>query len=148
MENLELLILFCLLFASFCHCFFALWKAGKDRKFQRAVRNSFELLEYERLRKEALVSQSAVEDISAALNSDNYLTADQVAVMLQVSKGTIYTWAGSSYIPALKIRGGSQKNVWRFSRRDVETWIAEQKQPVTAKDLFAKKENADESAGT
>lgn len=145
MENLEFAILFGMLFTLLCN---ALWQARADRKHHKAVTNSFQLLEHERLRKETLAAQATVKEISETINSDNYLTADQVAAMLQVSLTTIYAWAGSGYIPALKIRGGSQKNVWRFSRRDIETWIAEQKQPVTANDLFAGKENNDENSGT
>lgn len=136
-EAIEFVIVVILLIFVICH---AVWRGRQARKYQEELRKITAHPLY------AVPSPTA--EISATINSDEYLTAEQVAAMLQVSKGTIYTWANDGYIPALKIRGGSQKNVWRFSRRDIETWIGEQKQPVTAKDLFASKGEDDESAGT
>lgn len=129
-EFAEFAIVFILLLAVICH---SLWRGRQARKYQEELRNITAHPLY------AVPPPTA--EISATINSDNYLTADQVAAMLQVSKTTVYSWANAGYIPALKIRGGSQKNVWRFSRQDIERWIADQKQPVTAKDLFASKES-------
>lgn len=84
--------------------------------------------------------------ISETLNSDSYLTVEQVSEKLQISKAMIYSWAKSGRIPALRIRGSSHKTVWRFSDMEIEAWLKTQKHPVTTeKELFTKK-GSDEAA--
>jgi len=52
------------------------------------------------------------------MSDDVLLTASQLAKFLQVKVGTIYKWARSGEIPAIKTVG-----VWRFRLRDVEAWL-------------------------
>ncbi len=49
------------------------------------------------------------------------LTLDEVAAYLKAGKRTIYRLAASGEIPAFKLGG-----TWRFSHRDIETWIKQQ----------------------
>lgn len=85
--------------------------------------------------------------ISETLNSDSYLTVKQVSEKLQISKAMIYSWAKSGRIPALRIRGSSHKTVWRFSDMEIEAWIAEKRQPITAgKELFDADSPANENS--
>lgn len=120
------IILFLFLLAAVCAFY---WREVQgERRFRQRV-----------LAELAAIPKTRSEEISDEINSEEYLTAEQVAKMLQVSKTTIYSWAYTGYLPALKIRGGSRKNVWRFSRREMEDWIAHHKKPATAKDLFASK---------
>jgi excisionase family DNA binding protein len=49
------------------------------------------------------------------------LTIKQVAEYLKVTDRTIYKLAAAKKIPAFKIGG-----TWRFSRADIDRWIAQQ----------------------
>lgn len=49
------------------------------------------------------------------------LTIKEVADYLKVTERTIYRLAGAKTIPAFKVGG-----TWRFSRRDIESWIKQQ----------------------
>lgn len=114
-----------------------LWAIFRNAKSMQKLWDAYESLGRRIEHPLRIVPQSKSKEISETLNSDSYLTAEQVSGMLQVSKATIYTWATNGYMPALKIKGGSRKNVWRFSRKEIEEWIAEKRQPVTAeKELF------------
>jgi excisionase family DNA binding protein len=53
--------------------------------------------------------------------NDDYLTISQVAELLQLSDKTIYRLAQEGQIPGFKA-GGS----WRFRRKDIDEWAAEQ----------------------
>jgi excisionase family DNA binding protein len=46
------------------------------------------------------------------------MTVHEVATYLRVSKATVYKWAKTREIPALKIGG-----VWRFEKKAVEEWM-------------------------
>ena len=47
------------------------------------------------------------------------LTLDEVATYLKAGKRTIYRLAASGEMPAFKLGG-----TWRFSKADLERWIA------------------------
>lgn len=49
------------------------------------------------------------------------LTIKQVAEYLKVTDRTIYKLAAAKKIPAFKVGG-----TWRFSRADIDRWIAQQ----------------------
>jgi nitrogen PTS system EIIA component len=73
------------------------------------------------------------------------LTVDEVAELLRVSSRTVYKWAQQGEIP-----GGKFGATWRFSREQVDEWIADRLQqqtvlpnPVVAKDLAAAWDEAD-----
>ncbi len=57
--------------------------------------------------------------ISASKNE--ILTIKQVALYLRVTDRTIYRLAAAKKIPAFKVGG-----MWRFSRGDIDGWIAKQ----------------------
>lgn len=56
------------------------------------------------------------------MQNDEMLTIKDIAVMLKVGEKTIYSMTQSGELPAFKVRGQ-----WRFSRKDVEAWIEQQK---------------------
>jgi excisionase family DNA binding protein len=45
-----------------------------------------------------------------------------VAALLKVGEKTVYSMAQSGELPAFKVRGQ-----WRFSRKDIDAWIEQQK---------------------
>jgi excisionase family DNA binding protein len=49
---------------------------------------------------------------------DRWLSVDEIAVYLGVSKDTIYTWITSKAMPGHKIG-----RVWRFKKADVDAWV-------------------------
>ncbi len=51
-------------------------------------------------------------------SSTRWLTVEQIADHLQVSKETIYRWLDKKLVPAHKI--GRQ---WRFQSREVDSWV-------------------------
>jgi excisionase family DNA binding protein len=51
---------------------------------------------------------------------ENLLTAEQVAHYLKVDKFTVYRLVSQKKIPAFKV--GSQ---WRFKRRMIDAWLAQ-----------------------
>ena len=53
------------------------------------------------------------------------MTIGELANYLKVTERTIYRLAGSKRIPSFKV-GGS----WRFSKVDIDKWIAEQSTPI------------------
>lgn len=53
---------------------------------------------------------------------DEVLTVKDVATLLRVGTKTVYSMAQNGEIPAFKVRGQ-----WRFSRKDIEAWIEQQK---------------------
>jgi len=54
-------------------------------------------------------------------NEGEILTIKQVADYLKVTERTIYRLAAAKKIPAFKVGG-----TWRFSRADIDRWIAQQ----------------------
>jgi len=53
---------------------------------------------------------------------DDIYTLDEVARYLKIGKRTVYRLASDQKIPAFKVGGA-----WRFSIKDIETWIKEHK---------------------
>lgn len=56
------------------------------------------------------------------MQNNEVLKVKNVASLLKVGEKTIYTMAQSGELPAFKVRGQ-----WRFSRKDIDTWIEQQK---------------------
>jgi excisionase family DNA binding protein len=50
------------------------------------------------------------------------LTIKDVAALLKVGEKTIYSMAQGGELPAFKVRGQ-----WRFSRKDLDAWMEQQK---------------------
>jgi excisionase family DNA binding protein len=56
------------------------------------------------------------------MQNNEVLKVKNLASLLKVGEKTIYTMAQSGELPAFKVRGQ-----WRFSRKDIDTWIEQQK---------------------
>ena len=56
------------------------------------------------------------------MKDDEVLTIKEVAILLKVGEKTVYSMAQSGEFPAFKVRGQ-----WRFSRKDLDAWIEQQK---------------------
>lgn len=61
--------------------------------------------------------------------SEEVLKLKDVAALLRVGEKTVYSMAQAGELPAFKVRGQ-----WRFSRKDIEVWIEQQKN--TTQDLI------------
>jgi len=57
------------------------------------------------------------------MQNDEVLKLKEVAALLKVGEKTVYSMAQSGELPAFKVRGQ-----WRFSRKDIDAWIEQQKQ--------------------
>jgi excisionase family DNA binding protein len=55
------------------------------------------------------------------LNED-VLKLKDVSALLKVGEKTVYSMAQAGELPAFKVRGQ-----WRFSRKDIDGWIEQQK---------------------
>ncbi|MDN5934626.1 MAG: helix-turn-helix domain-containing protein [Nitrosospira sp.] len=60
-------------------------------------------------------------NMSTSTSEVEILTIKQVADYLKVTERTIYRLAAAKKIPAFKVGG-----TWRFSRVDIDRWIARQ----------------------
>ena len=49
---------------------------------------------------------------------DRWLSVDELAEYLGVSKDTVYTWATSKGMPGHKVG-----RFWKFKREDVDAWV-------------------------
>jgi excisionase family DNA binding protein len=56
------------------------------------------------------------------MNSDEVLKLKDIAALLRVGEKTVYSMVQAGELPAFKVRGQ-----WRFSRKDIEAWIEQQK---------------------
>ncbi|MGH9342986.1 MAG: methylation-associated defense system helix-turn-helix domain-containing protein MAD1, partial [Terriglobia bacterium] len=52
------------------------------------------------------------------MSDDRWLSVDEMADYLGVSKDTVYEWVGSKDMPGHKVG-----RFWKFKRGDVDTWI-------------------------
>jgi excisionase family DNA binding protein len=62
------------------------------------------------------------------MSNEEILKLKGVADLLKVGEKTVYSMAQTGELPAFKVRGQ-----WRFSRKDIDAWIEQQKQ--TAHDV-------------
>lgn len=53
--------------------------------------------------------------------SDNVMTVKEVAEYLRVAESTVYRLVKNRSLPSRKLGG-----MWRFSRKGIETWLANQ----------------------
>jgi excisionase family DNA binding protein len=56
------------------------------------------------------------------MQNDEILKIKDVANLLKVGEKTVYSMAQKGELPAFKVRGQ-----WRFSRKDIDVWIENQK---------------------
>lgn len=56
------------------------------------------------------------------MSNDEVMRIREVAALLKVGEKTAYSMAQAGELPAFKVRGQ-----WRFSRKDIDTWIEQQK---------------------
>lgn len=56
------------------------------------------------------------------MKNDEVLRLREVADLLKVGEKTVYSMAQAGELPAFKVRGQ-----WRFSRKDIDSWIEQQK---------------------
>ena len=56
------------------------------------------------------------------MSNEEVLKLKDVAALLKVGEKTVYSMAQAGELPAFKVRGQ-----WRFSRRDIDAWIEQQK---------------------
>ena len=56
------------------------------------------------------------------MNNEEILRIKDVAALLKVGEKTVYLMAQTAELPAFKVRGQ-----WRFSRKDIDAWIEQQK---------------------
>jgi excisionase family DNA binding protein len=56
------------------------------------------------------------------MSNEEILKLKDVATLLKVGEKTVYSMAQAGELPAFKVRGQ-----WRFSRKDIDKWIEQQK---------------------
>lgn len=56
------------------------------------------------------------------MSNDEVLRLRDIAALLKVGEKTVYSMTQRGELPAFKVRGQ-----WRYSRKDIETWIEQQK---------------------
>lgn len=56
------------------------------------------------------------------MSNEEVLKLKDVAALLKVGEKTVYSMAQTGELPAFKVRGQ-----WRFSRKDIDAWIEQQK---------------------
>jgi len=56
------------------------------------------------------------------MSNEEVLKLKDVAALLKVGDKTVYSMAQTGELPAFKVRGQ-----WRFSRKDIDAWIEQQK---------------------
>jgi excisionase family DNA binding protein len=56
------------------------------------------------------------------VSNEEVLKLKDVAALLKVGEKTVYSMAQAGELPAFKVRGQ-----WRFSRKDIDAWIEQQK---------------------
>ena len=56
------------------------------------------------------------------MSNEEVLKLKDVAALLKVGEKTVYSMAQAGELPAFKVRGQ-----WRFSRKDIDVWIDQQK---------------------
>ena len=54
--------------------------------------------------------------------NEEILKLRDIAALLKVGEKTVYSMAQTGELPAFKVRGQ-----WRFSRKDIDAWIEQQK---------------------
>jgi excisionase family DNA binding protein len=59
---------------------------------------------------------------SEQMRGEEVFTVKEVATLLKVGEKTVYSMAQTGELPAFKVRGQ-----WRFSRKDIDAWIEQQK---------------------
>ena len=56
------------------------------------------------------------------MQNEEVLKIKDVAALLKVGEKTVYSMARTGELPAFKVRGQ-----WRFSGKDIDSWIEQQK---------------------
>ena len=53
--------------------------------------------------------------------NNEFITIEELSEKLNIKKATLYKWVQNGKLPAIKFG-----NLWRFKRKDIESWIEEQ----------------------
>jgi len=66
------------------------------------------------------MAESAILDVYAlgTAMSDRWLSVDEIAEYLKVSRNTVYVWIGKKNLPAQKVR-----RFWKFKADGVDEWV-------------------------
>jgi len=56
----------------------------------------------------------------SSLMQDRWLSADDIAEYLGVSKDTVYAWVSSKGMPGFKVG-----RFWKFKKEEVDVWVRE-----------------------
>jgi excisionase family DNA binding protein len=59
------------------------------------------------------------------MQNEEVMRLKEVAALLKVGEKTVYSMAQQGELPAFKVRGQ-----WRFSRKDIDAWIEQQKHTI------------------
>ncbi len=59
------------------------------------------------------------------MQGEEVLRIKDVAALLKVGEKTVYSMVQAGELPGFKVRGQ-----WRFSRKDIDVWIEQQKNKV------------------
>ena len=59
------------------------------------------------------------------MSIEEILKLNDVSALLKVGEKTVYSMAQTGELPAFKVRGQ-----WRFSRKDIDAWIEQQKHTI------------------
>ncbi len=59
-----------------------------------------------------------IEEYKEAQVSDRWLSVEEIAEHLGVSKDTVYTWVKEKNMPAHKVG-----KLWKFQIREVDRWV-------------------------
>ncbi len=54
--------------------------------------------------------------------SDRWLSVDEIAKHLGISKDTVYTWVAKRKMPAHKVG-----KLWKFKIQEIDTWVLDGK---------------------
>jgi excisionase family DNA binding protein len=60
----------------------------------------------------------AASRLEVPLVSDPWLSADDIAIHLGVTKDTVYAWIAAKGMPAHKVG-----RLWKFQAREVDEWV-------------------------
>jgi excisionase family DNA binding protein len=65
-----------------------------------------------------MVQQTRKTAAEATILTDRWLSVDEMAEYLGVSKDTVYTWVTSKGMPGHKVG-----RFWKFKKQDVDEWV-------------------------
>lgn len=73
--------------------------------------------------------QTIVKETIMSKRMSRLMNIDEVADYLRLQKQTIYNWLSQGKISGLKVGG-----VWRFDRKDIDSWLNSRKRVIKSGD--------------